>query len=102
MHLIKLLLPLRDNRDQPFDRAAFQMVRDELTETFGGVTAYFRSPAVGLWQEDDATVNRDDVVTFEVLSAELDETWWANYRKQLEERFRQDEVLIFASAVTKL
>ncbi|HEX3146389.1 MAG TPA: hypothetical protein VHQ64_20605 [Pyrinomonadaceae bacterium] len=78
------------------------MVRDELTEAFGGVTAYSRSPAVGLWQEDDATVNRDEVVTFEVLSSELDTKWWANYRKQLEERFRQDEVLIFASAVTKL
>jgi len=102
MHLIKLLLPLHDNRNQPFDRAVFQVVRDELTEAFGGVTAYFRSPAVGLWQEDDKTINRDDVVTFEVLSSELNETWWTNYRKQLEERFRQDEVLIFASAVTKL
>jgi hypothetical protein len=39
---------------------------------------------------------------FEVMSAELDTTWWFGYRTELQKRFRQDEVLVWASAVTKL
>jgi hypothetical protein len=53
MHLIQLLLPRRDNNKQEFPAAYFSKVREELTERFGGVTAFIRSPAVGLWKEAD-------------------------------------------------
>jgi len=39
---------------------------------------------------------------FEVLTEQLDNEWWAEYRKELQERFRQEEVLIWASSITKL
>ena len=102
MFLIQLLLPLYDNQKQEFSRQQFDDVRTRLTDKFGGVTAFLQSPAVGLWKESDTDVSRDDVVMFEVMAEELDETWWAEYRQSLEEIFRQDEVLIRATQVRKL
>ena len=101
MHLVQLLLPLRDNNGRDFPRDYFNQVRAELTERFGGVTAFIRAPAVGLWKES-AELNRDEVVMFEVLTDELDKNWWSNYREQLEKKFCQDEVLVWASSIKRL
>ena len=102
MHLIQLLLPLHDNHKQAFPTAYFNKVREDLTNDFGGVTAFVRSPAVGLWKENSEDTNRDEVIMFEVVTEQLDKDWWANYRKQLQERFRQEEILVWASNITKL
>jgi hypothetical protein len=102
MHMIHLLLPLHDNNRRQFEPQQFQIVRRELTERFGGVTAFLRSPAVGLWKEDDETVSRDEVVMFEILSDRFDEHWWQEYRRKLEADFKQDEILIWAVEVKKL
>lgn len=63
-------------------------MRVALTEKFGGVTAFLRSPAVGISKENDDDVSRDDVVMFEVMVEELDESWWSEYREGLERAFR--------------
>lgn len=102
MHLIQLLLPLHDNHQRAFPVTYFNRVREDLTNHFGGVTAFVRSPAVGLWKEDSDEINRDEVVMFEVLTEQLDQQWWASYRKELQEQFRQEELLIWASSITKL
>ena len=95
MHLIQLLLPLYDNQKKPFPQALLAEVRTELTETFGGVTAHLRAPAQGIWKESEgAPATRDDVVIFEVMADELDEAWWRGYRQDLEQRFRQDTIVI--------
>jgi len=101
-YLIQLLLPLHDNDKKAFPSAYFDIVRQTLTERFGGVTAFLRSPAVGLWKEGGDELNHDEVVMFEVIADQLDRDWWNTYRKQLQEQFRQDEVLIWASTITKL
>ena len=102
MHLVQFLLPLHDNNNQKFPNAHFNRVRADLTDRFGGVTAFVRSPAVGLWKEHNDEVNRDEVVMFEVMADQLDKDWWASYRKQLQGQFHQHEVLIWAYSVTKL
>ena len=102
MHLIHVLLPLQDNHRRHFEPQQFQAVRKELTEKFGGVTAFVRSPAVGIWKEDDQSISRDEVIMFEVLSDQLNESWWRDYREKLEADFRQDEILIWAVEVRKL
>jgi hypothetical protein len=102
MHLVQLLLPLHDNNGQRFPQKNYEQIREELTERFGGVTAFVRSPAVGLWKESAEETNRDEVVMFEVLAEQLDRDWWSLYRKQLQNKFRQDEVLVWASSITKL
>ena len=40
-------------------------------------------------------------MAFEVLAKQLDKNWWADYREQLQKKFRQDEVLIWASSITR-
>lgn len=102
MHLVQLILPLYDNEGRAFPREDFDRVRDELTEHFGGVTAFLRSPAEGAWKEDHGGVTRDDVVVYEVMNEELDRRWWADYRDRLARRFRQDELLITATAAERL
>lgn len=102
MHLVQLLLPVHDNNGRRFPPDYFNEVRDDLTEHFGGVTAFIRAPAVGLWKESANDINRDEVVMFEVLADQLDNDWWASYREQLEGKFRQDEVLIWSSSITRL
>jgi len=102
MHLIQLLLPLHDNDGRPFSASYFAQVRRDLTDRFGGVTAFIRAPADGLWKESADDINRDQILMFEVLAEQLDRDWWSLYRKQLQNKFRQDEVLIWASTITKL
>jgi hypothetical protein len=80
----------------------FDRVRDELTERFGGVTAYRRSPAEGLWKENGGDIIRDDVVIYEVMTTDLDRDWWKEYGDDLARRFRQDQMIIRAMAVERL
>ena len=102
MHLVQLLLPLRDNHGNPFPREAFTRVRAELTAHYGGVTAYLRAPASGIWRDEQGTVAQDEVVMVEVVVADLDRPWWSAYRRDLETRFRQSEVLVRALACDRL
>lgn len=102
MHLVELFLPLRDNRGQPFPAALYETVRAELAARHGGVTAFTRAPAKGLWDDGDGGMQQDDVVLFEVVVEDLDRAWWRCYREALELRFRQDEVLVRATAVERL
>jgi hypothetical protein len=102
MHLVQFLLPLYDDDGRAFGRAPFDGVRAELTERFGGVTLYLRSPASGAWKDDGGEVERDEIVMVEVMDHSLDREWWAGYRLELEERFRQDEVVVRALAAQRL
>lgn len=101
-HLVQFFLPLRDNAGAAFPKSEFTRVRAELTDRFGGVTAYLRSPALGAWEDEDGDVQRDEVVLFEVVADTLDRDWWRAYRETLCRRFRQEEVLVRASPVALL
>jgi hypothetical protein len=101
MHLIEILLPVTDNNGQHLEAAMYARVREELTKHFGGVTAFTRAPAQGS-NAAGGTVVHDDIVVMEVMAANLDPEWWAAYRKQLERDFIQDEIVIRASAITRL
>jgi hypothetical protein len=101
MHLIEILLPLYDNGGRPFPASDFDRVRDELVAKFGGVTAFRRSPAEGVWHED-GQVSRDRVVVYEVMDEALDRGWWRGYRRDLERRFRQEEIIARATAFERL
>ncbi len=101
MYLIQLLLPLHDNEKRSFPSEHFHTVRTELTRRFGGVTAFLRAPATGLWAEDEG-INRDDVVMFEIIADRLDKEWWREYRVHLQHVFKQKEVLIWSTSVEKL
>ena len=96
MHLVQILLPVYDNEQNPQPHDEFRRVRGELTERFGGLTVYTRAPAEGMWKLNDNHTTRDDIVIFEVMTSQLEPTWWRSYRHDLEARFRQDVIVIRA------
>ena len=100
--VIEIFLPTKANDGQPFSRALFDQVRDELFRRFGGVMLFTRSPAEGLWAGEGERPSVDRVITVEVMTDTLDRSWWASYRRTLEERFRQDEVLVRSFGATRL
>jgi hypothetical protein len=102
MHLVQLLLPLYDNAGQRFDQSPFAAVREELTQRFGGVTAYMRSPATGLWKKRTGDVDRDEVVTVEVMVEQLDREWWREYCRQLAGSFGQEALVTRAIPIETL
>lgn len=102
MYLIQILLPLYDNEGAAFTQDEFLKVRDSLSERFGGITTYMRSPARGLWKETKETTVQDDIVIYEVMTAELDRAWWKKYRQQLTAGFRQALLIVRASKVELL
>jgi len=102
MHLVQLFLPLYDNEGEPLPRELHARVRRELVERFGGLTAYTRAPARGLWQEDEGEPVRDDLVIYEVMTDALDADWWSGYRADLEGRFRQEALVVRAQEIRLL
>jgi hypothetical protein len=96
MHLVQLLLPLVD------DRKTYDEVMHQLTERFGGATSYSRAPASGLWKNPSDKTERDDIIVVEVMVSKLDKRWWAKYRRELEKRLRQKELVVRAHEVQSL
>lgn len=96
MHLVQLLLPAAG------EPGVFEAVMHELTERFGGVTAYTRAPAAGVWKNPSAATERDDIVVVEVMVGDLDKAWWARYRSNLEQRLNQKEIVVRAHAIVSL
>lgn len=102
MHLVQILLPLFDNEGNRFDGEYFRAVRDELAARFGGVTVYSRAPAEGLWKDESAALQHDELILFDVMVEHLDREWWETYRRTLEARFRQDVVVVRAQDIAML
>lgn len=102
MHLVQLLLPVLDQQRQAYPRILYDGLVHRLTEQFGGVTAYTRAPATGLWEASSGETVRDQVVVYEVMVEELDHRWWAVLRVELEDRFCQDEVVVRAQTIERL
>ena len=102
MYLVQILLPLYDNVGQPFPQKEYLRVREELTERFGGLTTYLRSPAEGLWKETRTSTVYDDIVIYEVMTEPLDREWWRAYRQELAARYRQELLIIRVSEIELL
>ena len=102
MFLIQILLPLFDNSGNPFHQQDYTQVRDELMGRFGGITAYLRSPAEGVWQETPSLTIHDEIVIYEVMAETLDRVWWSSYREELTKRFRQEMLIVRVSEVQLL
>ena len=93
MYLIQILLPVPS---APGDSSAFSKTREELADKFGGVTAYSRAPADGIWVSPQGEKDRDSVLMVEVFSADFDRAWWRAYQEVLAARFDQEEIHVRA------
>jgi hypothetical protein len=94
MHLVEIFLPLFDSIGDRFMRVDYQVIENELTERYGGITAYPRTPASGLWKDSEDETQNDQLVVYEVLLKEVDTVWWHEYRRKLELVFRQEKILV--------
>src|SRR5688572_15725050 len=101
-YLVQIILPLYGADGQPFGRPMFAAVRRELTDVFGGATAYTRAPAEGTWEDPDGHVHHDDVNVIEVMADALDRGWWRDYAAALAARFQQEALVIRAMAFEPL
>ena len=102
MNLVQMLLPVYDADGQRFPQSMYTEVASELTERFGGLTAYVRAPAAGLWEEEPGRTRRDDIVVYEVMVDTLEPQWWMEYRKRLEARFAQRELVVRTHEIRRL
>lgn len=102
MYLVQILLPVHDAKGRGFPKAKYEHVASELTEKFGGVTAFTRTPAEGRWKPGGGPASEDDIVVVEVMTGSLDVTWWAKYRKRLEIAFKQESIVVRAQDIQLL
>jgi hypothetical protein len=101
MYLVHILLPISDKRGVPFPKELLQNIQSELVQRFGGLTAHARAPAKGLWKNEGGN-EKDDIVIIEIMTPTLDENWWSQFRRTLEKRLEQEEVIIRAQETRKL
>ena len=101
MHLIEILMPLCDEEGKPFPAENYERLSQRLTERFGGVTSFARSPAQGRWQTGEAT-EHDDIAVLEVMADDLDRGWWSELRADLMRELRQDDIVIRSHIVERL
>lgn len=102
MYLIQLLLPASSN--EPCDAAGDPVAetRRELVEAFGGLTAYLRTPAQGVWTSPAGGREHDDMVMVEVVAPRFDRAWWREYTGRLARRFAQEAIHVRALQVEVL
>jgi hypothetical protein len=100
--LIQMLLPARSAERVAFPDELLRTTRKELVDRFGGLTAYTRSPAAGVWTSPEGHIEEDSVVMVEVLAPHFDAWWWRTYAQTLKKRFQQETIHIRATEVQVL
>lgn len=101
MHLVQILLPLATNDGVLVPETLIRDIREELVAQFGGLTAYTRAPAHGVWAHDGVR-QRDDIAVVEVMVESLDENWWHAFRLRLERLLAQEALVIRAYEIRRL
>ena len=99
--LVQLFIPRYDQQGTRFPARLYCSLRSELMEHFGGLTVYTRSPATGLWKENDEEVE-DQLLVYEVLTGLPDQEYWKGLKAKLEKQFNQQELLVLISQIRKV
>ena len=100
-YLVQILLPKETGSGQPIPQSWFETFLKELTEKFGGVTSFARTPAEGLWRSGDKTEG-DNIAVIEVMTPHLVPEYWGALRKRLETDLCQQEIVIRAQQIIPL
>jgi hypothetical protein len=101
MHLVQILLPLADNEGNAFSDGVLHGIHEELSLRFGGLTAYSRAPAKGVWTQKDGK-QEDDIVIVEVMTQTVDEIWWGEFRRRVQKLLDQEQLIIRAQKIVIL
>lgn len=99
MNLVEIFVPQYYPNGQKVETDRLINLQQELAKRFGGVTAFVRSSASGLWKDEHGDVKRDEIAVFEVMASDLDRDWWISFRRKLEIEFDQEEILVRATQI---
>ena len=102
MFVVELFIPLEKPDGTPTPAATLERIKSQLTDRFGGVTAFLQSPAEGAWKPESRAIIHDRVAIFEVMVRDVDTAWWRGYRQQLETELEQEQILARLYQVTVL
>lgn len=102
MFVVQIYLPLELPDGSPVPAEMFERIKEQLTERFGGVTAFLQSPAEGAWKPSTGAPVHDRIAVFEVMVQDVDTVWWREYREALEVELRQEQILVRLFQVTVL
>jgi hypothetical protein len=102
MVLIQLLLPITDRHNSTGARSPLNETAREIRDAFGGLTAYTRSPAKGVWTSPEGETEEDEVVMIEVVTGSFDRSWWRHYTATLAKRFGQEAIHVRALSIELL
>ncbi|HUO93813.1 MAG TPA: hypothetical protein VMU22_12865 [Rhizomicrobium sp.] len=101
MELVQILLPIEDNDGKPFPEDVLRRIQHELSDRFGGLTAYERAPAKGVWRHGESQ-HRDEVVILEVMVETVEVAWWRSFRARVEAELHQKELVIRSMPIKRL
>ena len=87
-NLIQILLPTKGG-----DVGVFERLAQELTAKFGGVTSFIRAPAEGRWNTGSQR-EHDDTAVIEVMTDDVDHSYWADLRIRLEQSLSQEQIVV--------
>ncbi|MBV8918319.1 MAG: hypothetical protein JOZ76_09505 [Bradyrhizobium sp.] len=100
-YLVQILLPRQTGEGEPIPQTWFEQLLKELTEQFGGVTSFLRTPGQGMWQSGRET-ERDNIAVVEVMTEVLVPEFWRSLRERLEKELSQEEIVIRAQQMILL
>ena len=101
MWLVEVLLPIAYNNGMAIPDSVLRELRGDLADRFGGLTAFTRSPAEGVWMSGDAS-HHDDIVVLEIMIEDLDRDWWKAWRSHAEALLLQNEIVVRARLIERL
>ena len=100
--LIQLVLPVYDLKGKRFPKRHYSQLHRKLTDKFGGLTVYDRSPANGFWKQGEGQTVKEKMIVYEVMAATVDLDFWHKLKASLLKKFEQDELLITSSKISRI
>lgn len=92
--LIQVFLPLYQKNGKPFPQKYFTTVKKQLTDQFKGLSIYSNAPADGYWENESDSLEKDQVLVYEVMATAVDVEFWQKYKATLEKQFKQDTIVV--------
>jgi hypothetical protein len=100
-YLVEILLPQETGAGEPIRQQWFADLLKKLTSKFGGATSFMRSPGEGMWKSG-ARTQRDEIVIIEVMTDQLEQSFWKDLRERLEDELSHQEIVIRSQEIRRL
>lgn len=97
----EIYVPTVDNDDNPYPHGLAESFKQRLIKTFGGLTDT-RHRNEGVWRVGKHTM-RDEIVIWRVLAEDkVGEEFMSALKVEMEQKFRQEKILILSREVQVL